>query len=148
MNELLIRFPWTKKTSIIVIPFLCANIKSSSPICPPSNLFMSTLWVLSVQNKICPNITQSATAIIIIWEKKRNITRAPTGILSRESTPDSFCIIITCYKIQWPKCHPPFRLIELHLQVDERGDQFSSCSLYKKRVLVVCQNVSPRLIYA
>jgi hypothetical protein len=32
--------------------------------------------------------------------KKRNITRAPTGILSRESTRDSFCIIITCYKIQ------------------------------------------------
>lgn len=39
-----------EKTS--VIPFLWAKIKSSNPICPPSNLFMSTLWVLSVQKRI------------------------------------------------------------------------------------------------
>ena len=33
-------------------PFLCTNIKSSSPICPPSSLVMSTLCVFRVQNKI------------------------------------------------------------------------------------------------
>lgn len=34
------------------LPFLCANMKSSRPICPPKSLVMSTLCVLSVQNRI------------------------------------------------------------------------------------------------
>lgn len=33
-------------------PFLCANMKSSNPICPPRSFFISTLWVFSVQNRI------------------------------------------------------------------------------------------------
>lgn len=35
------------------IPFRCANMKSSKPICPPKSLVISTLCVLSVQNRIC-----------------------------------------------------------------------------------------------
>lgn len=33
-------------------PFLCANIKSSSPICPPRSFDMSTLCEFSVQKRI------------------------------------------------------------------------------------------------
>ena len=38
--------------SINALPFMWAKMKSSSPICPPSNIFMSILWVFSVQKRI------------------------------------------------------------------------------------------------
>lgn len=37
-----------------VSPRTWAKMKSSSPICPPSSFCMSTLCVLSVQKRICP----------------------------------------------------------------------------------------------